>query len=181
MSFSQGKSDVELWQGLLEGNKSDFAALYQRHAKDLFHYGYKLSSDTDIVQDAIQDLFIEIWSRRINATVVTQIKFYLFKALRYKLIRILKKQSIRLKDHEKDVIDDSAGADWAIPDLQSEQIEKLQHCIQQLPIRQQEALNLKYYQNFSSDEIARIMEINYQSVSNLLFKALETLRKNINQ
>ena len=44
--------------------------------------------------------------------------------------------------------------------------------------RQQEVLFLRYYENLSNDEIAEVMGISKQSVSNLLLKSINVLREN---
>jgi RNA polymerase sigma factor (sigma-70 family) len=58
-------------------------------------------------------------------------------------------------------------------------MENLKTIINQLPKRQQEAINLRYYHNFSNEEIAQIMGVNYQSVSNFIYTALRKLKLNL--
>ena len=48
-----------------------------------------------------------------------------------------------------------------------------------LPKRQKEAIYLKYYSGLKAKEIAKIMNINYQSVINLLFKAIKSLKEDV--
>jgi RNA polymerase sigma-70 factor (ECF subfamily) len=48
--------------------------------------------------------------------------------------------------------------------------------MEKLPKRQQEAVTLRFYYNFSYETIASIMGMNYQSVLNLMQRALKTLR-----
>lgn len=47
-----------------------------------------------------------------------------------------------------------------------------------MPKRQREVIYLQYYQNLTRDEIAKIMDINQQSVSNLLQAAFKSFREN---
>ncbi|MNL52910.1 RNA polymerase sigma factor [compost metagenome] len=44
--------------------------------------------------------------------------------------------------------------------------------------RQKEVLFLRYYENLDNDEIAEMMGISKQSVSNLLLKSINVLREN---
>jgi RNA polymerase sigma factor (sigma-70 family) len=57
----------------------------------------------------------------------------------------------------------------------------LQQLLQKLSHRQQEVINLRFYHNFPYDTIASIMDMNYQSVLNLLQRALKTLRTKYNK
>jgi DNA-directed RNA polymerase specialized sigma24 family protein len=42
------------------------------------------------LKDQIQELFVELWNSRKNLAPARSVKFYLFKALRYKLIKLEK-------------------------------------------------------------------------------------------
>jgi RNA polymerase sigma factor (sigma-70 family) len=58
-------------------------------------------------------------------------------------------------------------------------MENLRTLIKQLPKRQQEAINLRYYHDFSNEEIAKIMGVNYQSAANFIFLAIRKLKLNL--
>ena len=55
----------------------------------------------------------------------------------------------------------------------------LKELISNLPKRQQEAINLRYYHNFSNEEIAQIMGVNYQSACKFVYTALKSLKLNL--
>jgi RNA polymerase sigma factor (sigma-70 family) len=64
-------------------------------------------------------------------------------------------------------------------EVQSLQMTNLRELIASLPRRQQEAINLRYYHNFSNEEIARIMGVNYQSACKFIYSALKSLKVNL--
>ena len=51
--------------------------------------------------------------------------------------------------------------------------------LNKLPKRQKEAIYLKYYSGLKATEIAEIMDINYQSVVNILHKAIKNLKEEV--
>ncbi len=53
----------------------------------------------------------------------------------------------------------------------------VRRAIDQLPKRQQEMINLRFYQGLSTEEAASVMAVNYQSAANLLHRAVDHLRK----
>jgi RNA polymerase sigma factor (sigma-70 family) len=53
---------------------------------------------------------------------------------------------------------------------------KLASLLNELPARQKEAIYLRYYEDMEYKQIAEIMNVNYQSVLNLIQKALNKLR-----
>ena len=57
------------------------------------------------------------------------------------------------------------------------QVHQLNTLLNQLPARQREALYLRYHQQLDIDEIARLMQINPQSASNLLHRGIKHIRE----
>ncbi len=58
-----------------------------------------------------------------------------------------------------------------------QQMKRLQQAIESLPFRQQEVIRLRFYDDFSWGEIAGILQINEQSVRNLVQRAVLKLRQ----
>ena len=56
-------ADCTIWKDLLKGDKNALASIYSDHFDKLYNYGCRISKDAGIVEDAIQDLFIELWNR----------------------------------------------------------------------------------------------------------------------
>src|SRR5690625_7520840 len=56
------------------------------------------------------------------------------------------------------------------------QKQDLRDALDLLPERQKEVLFLKYYNGMSYDEIEEILAINYQSIRNHIYRALQKLR-----
>lgn len=172
-----------LWQSFKRGNKDAFALIYREHVKGLLNYGYKITSDRTLIEDSIQDLFFEIWKNRANISETTSIRFYLFKALRYKIVRNARAGGmsvLRQLDEEAANVAELSHESYLIGlEVQSLQMANLRELIAALPRRQQEAINLRYYHNFSNDEIARIMGVNYQSACKFIYSALKSLKLNL--
>ena len=173
----------DLWHSFKNGNKDAFAAIYKEHIKLLLNYGYKLTSDRALIEDSIQDLFFELWQNKQRISETTSIKFYLFKALRYKICRNIKlNEFVEFPDIEKqgDILDYASHESFLIGiEVQSIQMRHLKDLINKLPKRQQEAINLRYYNNFSNEEIAQIMGVNYQSACKFIYTALRKLKLNL--
>lgn len=172
-----------LWQSFKRGNKDAFALIYREHVKGLLNYGYKITSDRTLIEDSIQDLFFELWKNRANISETTSIRFYLFKALRYKIVRNARAGGmsvLRQLDEEAANVAELSHESYLIGlEVQSLQMANLRELIAALPRRQQEAINLRYYHNFSNDEIARIMGVNYQSACKFIYSALKSLKLNL--
>jgi len=177
------EQEQTLWKDMISGNKKSFEDLYKQYFQALINYGFRITKNENLIEDAVQELFISIWNNRTNLSEVNEVKFYLFRSLKNRILRQL----------EKDVFDKSEDIDAYLDFLNSiseeqkkidsEQfdanLDTLQRAIAHLPIRQQEVINLKYYHDFTLDEIAKLMDVNKQSVSNLLFRSYAILRKHL--
>jgi DNA-directed RNA polymerase specialized sigma24 family protein len=88
----QHMDDVMLWAAFRSGDEKAFITLFDRFSPAMFNYGCKISAERELVKDAVQELFIDIWQSRKRLGDTDSIKFYLFKSLRRKLLRIKEKQ-----------------------------------------------------------------------------------------
>lgn len=184
-SVSHNKVEKEndpLWKDFLQGDKTAFEKIYRLYISDLLNYGYKVISERRLIEDSIQDLFFELWKTKENLSDTSSIKFYLFRALRYKIVRNLKvnKSDVTESLDEMDTEVDFSHESYLI-ELESHSIQMahLREGIGKLPKRQQEAINLRYYHNFSNEEIAAIMEVNYQSACKFIYAAIKNLKLNL--
>lgn len=173
------KSDNELWNLLQKSSKVAFSALYKRHVQSLLNFGFKFTTNQELIKDTLQELFIEFWNKRASLSDVKHVKVYIMKSFRYKLLRAISKSyKARTYSFEELFID--------IPEFEDKDYEaakarrkRLKKALLQLPKRQREAIHLRYFQNLKNDEIAEIIDINYQSVSNLLQRAILKLKANL--
>ena len=169
----------ELWQRFKVGDERALGELARVHYPSLYNYGLRLTTDSELVWDTIQDLFLEIWDHRETIGNAVFVKTYLLKALRYKLLKILAHQSpIHVDESESVNMSFSASIEEEIIDneLHTEQSRLLHQLMASLTKRQQEVLYLRFYQNLENHEIAQIMGMERQSVANLLYRTFKELR-----
>lgn len=173
INYAEYSSD-ELWQLCkIHNDHKAFKVIYDREFGHLLSYGLKICKDHSDVKDALQEIFTDLWvkksSRRIN-----HIKLYLLKSLKYRLIKDKNKgKIIDINTLPKEL---SYTITPTNKELQSDEVKTI---LSQLPQNQQEILNLKYYQGLSNSQIAEVLDIKYQSVSNRLHRVLNVFRKKI--
>ncbi|MCF2505861.1 sigma-70 family RNA polymerase sigma factor [Dyadobacter sp. CY107] len=172
--------NIQLWLRFKAGDSAALGQLAQVHYRALYNYSTKFSSDPDFIRDSIQELYLELWERREQLSETAFVKSYLFKALRHKLI----KESIRLKRFQepKELFDldyeDAPVESQIIADENAQsQSSHLKRIITLLSKRQQEVIYLRFYQNLDNEDIAHIMGLGRQSVSNLLHRTLKEIRQ----
>lgn len=178
-------SDTNLWKAFQGGDQNAFRLMYQQHYNGLYHYALKVTQSKAVSEDCLQNLFVNLWINRKNLSEIYSIKPYLFKSLRRDLKRvnyspILKKDSeaVLLQLH---IAPNFSPEDIIVEDETKQHLQKqIAHVLNKLPARQKEVVYLKYYEELEYKEIAQIMGVHYQSVVNLLFKAMTFLKKEEN-
>ncbi len=178
----QTPNDYSLWKSLQKGQKESLDALYKKYIQSLYNYGKNISTDHDLVKDCIQDLFVDLWQQRERITLPSHSKLYLFKALRFKIIHQKRKyQKIVFHSTEHEYHSVPPYEQHLISEQMGENQRKaLQQAMQKLSIRQKEALQLRFFEGLSNDEIASVMNLQSQSIYNLIHQAVNCLKNELN-
>lgn len=155
-----------LWGAFKSGSQAAYATIYQQHFYALLDYGRKITPDTEIVKDAIQDLFVELWQQREKLAHTTSIRYYLLQSLKYKLYK--NKQSV-FYDTDTALAEQPVETQWIQQEISDQQQQKILYALEHvLSTRQQEAVRLKFFQQMNNEDIAQNMQISRESVYNLV-------------
>jgi RNA polymerase sigma factor (sigma-70 family) len=148
----------------------------------LINYGFKFIKDEAFVKDCVQDVFISVWTHRDAILTPNSIQAYLLSSVRRRILREKVRQ--RMEDHstinnsenEAELFDFSH--EWLLIEQErlNEMTLKVSELLNKLPKRQREVLYLRFYQNLERTEIAEIMGVNEQSVSNHLQSAFKNFK-----
>lgn len=173
--------DHKLWNKLKAGDEKSFSFLFEKYYGDLINYGNSFSPFAEKVQDCVQDVFADIWLYRESLQQPNVVKAYLLSSVRKRIARLYERDHIFRKITTTDSIeflfDFSVEHELIDDESTAESVLYLNKLLNDLPARQKEALFLRYNQGLSVDQIAEMLEVNYQSASNLLHRGLLTLRR----
>ncbi len=179
-NLDDNKSDHDLWNDILEGNIDSLGLLYKRYYIPLFLFGKKVSDRHDLAEDSVQDLFFKIWKKRENLGRTFSTRSYIYAAYRRLLLDKIKLDSKKSYFNTTENQTQSCVQELIINnEINSEQISMIKNEIDKLPARQKEIIFLRFFNGLNYQEIAEILNINYQSVRNSIHKALTTIRKSI--
>ncbi len=178
-------NDIDKWEKFKEGDDTALSVIYNEHAKSLYHYGLKFTSDRSLIEDVIQDLFTKLIINRKNLGFTNNIRFYLLKSFKHKLIRQLWKELRfeHLSDHEHYPFEVrySIEHEIIISEGLKYKAERLIALLRKLSSRQREAIYLKFTLGLSYEEISEVMNISIESGRNLIHRAIKSLRKSIEE
>ncbi len=173
-------SDIFLWDKLRSGDKNALKVIYDNEFRYLFNYGRKIFQKTELVEDSIHDLFVEIWQKHNSLGPTDSIRRYLSTSLRRKIVSELKKQNKSQSVESFDGIpfDVELAVDEMIiaQELGEEQALKLKNAFEKLTSKQKEILYLRFYQGLDYEQIAEVLDMKYQSLRNAVSRAIKNLR-----
>lgn len=169
-----------LWDAFRSGNREAFGQLYDFYAADLYRYGYNLVRNRPLVEDAIHELFLHLHQNRTRLGPTDNIRFYLYRALRRRLLDMV----ARLNRFDDDDCVFEGAAFQVVPlethlveqQLASQQQALLMVEVNKLPRRQREVLYLLYMKGLTYQQTAEVMGLALKSVYNTVNVALSTLR-----
>ncbi len=171
---------IRIWDDFKKGDKEAFSVLYETYFDTLYRYGIKFVMDENIVKDCIQDLFIKIYNNRASLSSTNSPKFYLLLSLKNLIIDYLSKYNrityLSPEDlpffitYQYQEEDDSNEIDDEIKN-------KFDKVISLLSPRQKEALYLHFQLELSYEEVSKLLDINYQSLRNLIHRSISKVRE----
>jgi RNA polymerase sigma factor (sigma-70 family) len=174
-------SDSILWNKLRLGDEEAFSSLFERYYSTLVNYGKTLMTGEDRVKDCVQDVFVDIWSYRYKLNEAIVVKAYLLSSVRKRIARLHHREHIFSNIKNIDSLEflfDFSIEDRLIADeTTAKKVEQLNKSINQLSDRQKEAIYLRYHQELTVEQVAEVLNLNYQSTKNLLHRAILQLRK----
>ncbi len=187
MGKNDGELDIRLvWDKMKSGDEKSLSRIFTFFYPDLYHYGIKIFDLPDLVKDSIQDVFMRIWDKRNSLGEVQNPKAYLIASLRRKMFINKGNGFTEMSD---EIIREEGKQNFLFVTSEflemkeiSEQLRNtLVQAINNLPERQRELIYLRFYYNLRYQEIGRIMEVNEQTVRNLMQRALANLRCKIDR
>ncbi len=152
---------------------------FKDHFDTLYNYGTKVTKDSELVKDCIQELFYRMWKNNIDFSTITYPKSYLIKGLRHQILNVLelKYHQMTKVEVEENISVDFSPEDYYIQNQYEENLRsKVINALNCLSKKQREAIYLRYFENLEYFEIAEIMNINLQSVKNNVQRGLNSLK-----
>lgn len=186
MLVAEEKRLDDTWNSVRTNADEAFTHIYHQYAGSLYRFGKKFDIDEELVYDAIQEVFVDLFlkSRDISSSVIN-LKAYLFVALKNNLLKKIDRQK-RLPTLTIDIYKD---LDFNITYDPQEQLLQKEHdletnlkvseAINALSKKQKEIIYLKFEEELDYPDIARVMQISVESARKQLYRAIKSLRESL--
>ena len=173
-------NEAELLLRLQRDDEHALAMLMRFYYNDLCNYASRFTSDKELIKDCIQEVFISLWQRRERSHNILSPRYYFLRAIKNKILKALYKNSnagLTILSNEADSFYEFSVEQIIIEkQVNEEKAQKIRKVISLLSKKQKEIIYLKYYQYLDHAQIAELMNLNRQSVYNLLHETIHRLR-----
>ena len=184
MKVSNDLGRMEVWNKfILDGNQDALSLVYFHYYDLLFDYGHKYTTDKQLVEDTIQDIFIYFMKHRKRIGIVKNLNGYLISTFRRQLILDLKKQkkTILIDQMPEEHFNYFKSQSQDISDSDNQELvhTTIKQCICKLTNKQQEIIFLRFEREISYEEIAKVLNISVDSCYKSIHRSIKTIRSEV--
>jgi RNA polymerase sigma-70 factor (ECF subfamily) len=169
------KTDEQLIAKALHGNKKAWLNLLKRYEKQIYHYGMRMTGKNEDALDLMQEVFISVFRNLSTYRNEGSFKSWMFRIAHFRCIEFYrrKKPMQGLDDTPEVECDAMSAVDKIYTHQENKQ---LISAMQQLPLAQKAIVELKFFGQFTFDEIAEQTGISANTAKSRLYGALEKLK-----
>jgi len=174
MRNSPPESPVSSISGRLSAadSRAAITQVFESLRPDLLRFAYWLARDRGIAEDIVQESLLRAWRSRDALQDPGAARAWLLTIVRREHARLYERKRLELVSLDE-ASETAAGARPADPDGD---LYTLRHAIMKLPIEYREPLVLQILGGFSTEEIARELDLSATAVLTRLFRARNKLR-----
>ncbi|MEX0721533.1 MAG: RNA polymerase sigma-70 factor [Balneolaceae bacterium] len=166
-----------------QGDNEAFKNLFMKYYSSLVNFAYSYLKSVHVAEEVVQEVFADCWENKEKLDPDKNIKTYLFQAVKFQSLDIIKHTKVKEK-YAKELVLIKNNQYQPEPQLDSsgqEFINAVQKEIERLPERAQHVYVLHRKEGLTYKEIAQVMEISPKTVESLMSRALKTLRSRLDR
>ncbi|MBL4631069.1 MAG: sigma-70 family RNA polymerase sigma factor, partial [Paraglaciecola sp.] len=145
------------------------------YEKQIYNYGMRMTGKNEDALDLMQEVFISVFRNLSTYRNEGSFKSWMFRIAHYRCIEFYrrKKPMQDLDDIPEIQSDDMSVADCIHISQENKQLVSV---MQQLPLAQKSLVELKFFGQFTFDEIAQQTGISVNTAKSRLYSALDKLK-----
>lgn len=168
-----------------DGDVSAFESIYRAYVPLLANVAISLTYSRDLAEDAVQEIFLRLWQSREQIVVRTneELRFYLLRALRNRLISDRRHDHVVSREERLAVQEDNALAMGAIDPhaddllIAAELDRALAKATARMPPRMRMALMLRLRHQMTNRQIGDVLDLGEMAAAQLVSRARKRLRE----
>ena len=156
----------------------ELASIYYAQFDALYNYGKRFTSDNFLIEDAIQNVFVNLMLDS-NHEKINNIRSYILVSFRNELTRLIN------KSRKHDMLDQVKEFEFILEYSEDENFEDEElkilkkilnnYLLKNTTSRQQEIIYLKYNLGLTYEEISKILKITIESCRTLMYRTIKRM------
>ncbi len=173
-------TDNEIIEKLRQGDQKVLKHLFDVYFRDLLICSLKYVINSDIAEEIVQDVFIQIWKNRKVIQIKKSLSSYLFTSVKNRSLNHIKSKHARMQFVELGSAEIKISAGPADETLISGEMKaSIQEAINTLPPKCRIIFNLSRNAEMSTAEIAGELNISVKTVHAQIGIALKKIREHL--
>ncbi|WP_442591909.1 RNA polymerase sigma-70 factor [Pedobacter sp. AW31-3R] len=178
MSNYNDFTDQEIAELLRSDDEQAFKFLYDKFWEKMYFVAAKRLNDKDEAEEVVQDIFVNLWNRRIKLIIKVSFESYLAGAVKFE---VLKKRAAKFK--KDNMISDISEQSKVIKHNDSNLYDlrlledQLMQTINSLPEKCQVVFTMSRKEGLSNKQIATQLDISEKTVEKHITTALKVIKK----
>lgn len=177
------ENEGEIWNDFRQGDKNALATIYDQHFGYLYNYGLKFTQNRELIKDTLQDLFFDLIRNREHLGDTDNIRFYLMKAYRRRIILSLSKPGHLTSIEGRTLRDTELSPEEFLVQKESSGKREtiVRSLLQEITPRLREILYYRFICEMEYDQICELMSLKYESARKMVFRALKVLKEKLDK
>lgn len=168
-------TDEALMLEIRDGQVGKLSLLFERHHRQLFSFFYRLTTNRELSEDLVQDVFFRVLKFRETYVPKTSFTAWMYQVARNAHIDAFRKRKSETSwsDSQPEPVSGELHIDERLRKRQ--EIALLQRALDALPAEKREVLVLSRYQNLKYHEIGEILGCEVGAVKLRVYRAVRAL------
>jgi RNA polymerase sigma-70 factor, ECF subfamily len=160
-------------------DREAFAAVYKATSAKLWGVVVRILPRRDIAEDVLQDVYVRIWERAasFDPAKASPITWMATIARNRAIDEVRRKSSVSIEDAPESLEVEQDAPSPLDNTQMSQDLRRLQQCLQGLDAERREIVLLAYYNGLSRDELAKRFSHPVATIKTWLHRSLAQLRK----
>lgn len=175
-------TDRELTLRLKQNDQVAFETLFRRYYHYLYSIAIQYVKDSSLAEDALQEVYLKLWTHRAQLDELQSVKNYLATAMRHQVlnsIRANKRAILRHISHQVTQTDTDTTTEETL--LLNEYGSVFRDGLRKLSAQRRLVFTLRSEQGLSNEEVASKLQISINTVKVQYYHACRFLRDYLRQ
>ncbi len=171
--------DRRLFESVKAGDYNAFESLFHKYYAVLCNYAATYLDERAEVEDVVQEVFVYLWCQRESVVIQNSVKSYLYSAVRYKVLDILKHRAVE-RSHSQlltEFWEDLMRTTYSEEELF--RLEQIRKVVDGLPAQCRTVFTMSCLDGKKYKEIAEELQISVNTVKSHILKAYRDIREHV--